>query len=319
MFRDDHDSQAPARQQSDVGHQPVLLDAVLDLLRPRPGMVYLDCTVGRAGHAAAVAERIGPGGRIIGLDRDAQNVAFAGQRLTAAQGQGTAVDLVHANFATARQILAERGIDGVDLLLADLGFASTQMDDPTRGFSFSADGPLDMRMDRSESITAAELINELSQDTLADLIYQYGEERLSRRIARKIIEQRHQAPMTSTGQLAQIVCQVYGPRGRRYRIHPATRTFMALRIAVNHELESLERLLEDLPDLLQPGGVAAVISFHSLEDRLVKRAFAELRRSGRAELLTRRPVTADDEQCRANPRSRSAKLRAIRLAATTGD
>ena len=206
----------------------------------------------------------------------------------------------------------------MDLLLADLGFASNQMNDASRGLSFNTDGPLDMRLNPQQELTAAQLVNELDETALADLIYQYSQERLSRRIARKIVEERHRSPINTTSQLAQIVRRAHGHSrrgkqgGKHWRIDPATRTFMALRIAVNHELASLERLLKELPTLLRPGAVAGVISFHSMEDRLVKRAFVSLCRSGSAEKLTRKPVVADTNQRRTNPRSRSAKLRAIR-------
>lgn len=298
-----------------IGHAPVLLRPILDLLAPRPGEVYLDCTLGRGGHALAIERRISPQGMLVGLDLDPTNLDFARHRLEAAfEGQiGPVRHLVHANFAQAPVVLEQIGLtDGVDLLLADLGFASTQVDDPNRGLSFSQDGPLDMRLAPTSGQTAADLVNTLPARELADLIYRLGEERLSRRIAQKIDEFRRREPIKNTGQLAQLVRQAYGPSGRRQRIDPATRTFMALRIAVNGELESLEQLLADLPRLLRPGARAGVISFHSLEDRLVKHSFRGYQQAGRAELVTRKPVTADETEERDNPRSRSAKLRVLR-------
>ncbi len=306
------------------GHTPVLCRQVLSLLEPQPGMICLDCTVGLGGHGAVIVPRLAPSGRYIALDADPENAAFAGNVL---RGTPVRVDAVHANFIEARQVLDDLGIDGVDLMLADLGFASSQMNDPQRGLSFNTDGPLDMRFDPTRPGTAKDLVQRLPERSLADLIYQFGEERMSRKIARKIVECRRKTPIHTTTQLAQIVREAYGraaPRtarrhgarsGRsgRTRIDPATRTFQALRIAVNAELDSLEQLLVGLPRLMRPGGTAAIISFHSLEDRRVKQAFAELRRHDRAVGLTRKPLIADSTETTLNPRSRSAKLRAIRF------
>lgn len=306
----------------DPAHDPVLVEPVLQLLDPRGGQTCLDCTLGRAGHAVAIMPKLAPGGRYIGLDVDPENLAYAEQRLADAPID---VHLQHANFAIAGDLLASQGLQQTDLLLADLGFASNQMDNPERGFSFQNEGPLDMRLDPSLTTTAADLVNRLPEQELADVIYQYGEERLSRRIARKIIERRKQSPIKQTGELAELIrrCYPHMPRssspskgygkGRGKRIDPATRTFMALRIAVNGELEALEGLLSSIPHLVSPGGVAAIISFHSLEDRLVKRAFMAMQQSGRARRLTTKPIVADDAERHRNPRSRSAKLRAIRM------
>ncbi len=297
------------------GHLPVLTRQVLELLSPKAGMVCLDCTAGLGGHGSEIVPLLAPGGRYIGLDVDPGNVELAKQRLA---GAPVRVDVAHANFTQAKAALGTLGVDAVDLLLADLGFASNQMSDAARGLSFNAEGPLDMRLDPGQSLTAAQLVNELDEGALADLIYQHGQERFSRRIARKIVDERHRSPINTTSQLAQIVRRAYGHSkrgktgGRHRRIDPATRTFMALRIAVNHELTSLEGLLGALPGLLRPGAVAAVISFHSLEDRLVKRAFVGLCRGGSAQKLTPKPLVADTDQRKTNPRSRSAKLRAIR-------
>ena len=299
-------------------HIPVLAKQVLATLNPQPGQVCLDCTVGRAGHASLIVPRLAPSGRFIGLDLDPANVAHARRRLTEAPVK---VEIVRANFTQARQWLDRLEIDAVDLLLADLGFASPQMADPARGLSFNLDGPLDMRLDPDLPRTAADLVNETPQHELADLIFQYGQERRSRRIAEKIVEHRRQTPIYSTSQLARIVRRAYGhqrtPTGsrrtRHRRIDPATRTFMALRIAVNRELESLQGLLDDLPQLVRTGGRAAIISFHSLEDRPVKQTLVALRRAGRAVWVNPRPLVADPLERRYNPRSRSAKLRVIRL------
>lgn len=294
----------------DVGHVAVLQAEVVDLLAPRPGQTVIDCTLGRGGHASLIVPRLGPGGRYIGLDTDPANATFAQERIApVAAGAGVSLHVTHANFRAARAVLRDLGVERVDGLLADLGFASNQMDDPVRGMAFSEEGPLDMRLDPTAPTTAADLVNELPERELADLIYQLGEERLSRKIARKIVDRRAASPIQTTSDLAEVVRRAYGPRAYSQKIHPATRTFMALRIAVNGELEALDQLLADLPELLAPGGRAAIISFHSLEDRRVKQAFAELERQEVGRRVTRKPVTPGDEELARNPRSRSAKLR----------
>lgn len=315
---------------ADSGHLPVLSGQLLQLFGPvlerrNKPIVILDCTLGRAGHAALLAPKLGPQDWYIGLDVDPDNIAYAQARI-ASTAKTCRFDAKQTNFTCAKAVLAELAVQGVDLLLADLGFASNQMDDPRRGLSFSHDGPLDMRLDPDLPQTAADLVNGLPEEDLANLIYQYGEERLSRKIARKIVEERHNQPILTTERLADIVRRAYGPRnpkaygkktnppGQRHRskaIHPATRTFMALRIAVNGELDALDQLLADLPDLMNPRGVAAIISFHSLEDRRVKQAFLAWQQQSKAQRLTRKPLTASDEEQYTNPRSRSAKLRAI--------
>ena len=297
---------------ADHRHAPVLVDETLDLLAPRPGQTVLDCTLGRGGHAQPLIAAIAPGGRFVGLDLDAQNLAYAQHRLQpAAAHADVTMSLVHADFRHARAVLDDLGITRVDALLADLGFASSQMDEPTRGFSFAQDGPLDMRLNPDSDTTAEELVNTLPERELADLIYAYGEERLSRRIARKIVETRRVGPIQTTSALAELVRRAYGPRARRMRIDPATRTFMALRIAVNDELTALDALLASLPTLLADRGRAAVISFHSLEDRRVKQAFLRYAQQAGARRLTRKPLTAGETERHANPRARSAKLRAL--------
>jgi 16S rRNA (cytosine1402-N4)-methyltransferase len=287
-------------------HVSVLPAEVLALLDPQPGQVVVDATVGAGGHTRLLAERVGPSGRVIGLDRDAAMLALAGRERLA----GLPVTLVQSGFERLRSVLNELGVDAVDTVLADLGICSDQLDEAQRGFSFSVNGPLDMRMNPGEGEPASSLLQWMNERELADLIYQYGEERHSRRIARKIVEVRQREPLETTQQLAELVRRcVPRPAKMRHVIDPATRVFQALRIAVNDELRSLERLLAELPGCLRPGGRAALISFHSLEDRRVKVAFKE---RTTWEVLTKKPVTAGEEEMRNNPRSRSAKLRAAR-------
>lgn len=282
-------------------HVSVLPGEVLALLDPQPGQTWVDATTGAAGHALSIAERLGPTGRLIALDQDAGMLALAQTRLA-----GYRVTFQQANFEELPTVLENLNLAQVDGVLADLGFASDQMDNPERGFSFQHDGPLDMRLDPSAGTTAAELVNRLSEGALADTIYEYGEERLSRRIARRIVERREVEPFTRTADLARVV-QMAVPRSKdARRIHPATRTFQALRIAVNDELGALDRLLAALPRIVKPGGRAGIISFHSLEDRRVKQAFRDARYW---RPLTKKPVEASDAEQASNPRSRSAKFR----------
>jgi len=284
-------------------HVSVLQAEVREWLAPAPGQTIVDATVGAGGHARILAEQVGPSGRVIGLDRDAAMLELARQRLAG-------VTLIQANFDGLRGVLDGLGMQAVDGVLADLGVCSDQLDAAERGFSFQQAGPLDMRLDPSEGEPAGALLRRLSERDLADLFWQLGEERFSRRIARKIVEARRRAPLETTEQLAELVRRcVPRPRGRRQVIDPATRVFQALRIAVNDELGALNRLLEALPGCLKQGGRAVVISFHSLEDRRVKNAFRD---RDRWEVLTRKPVQAGDEEVRHNPRARSAKLRAAR-------
>ncbi len=285
--------------------------AVAGLLEPSGRRVLCDCTVGLGGHAESLLDAAGREARLIGIDLDEGNLNIARRRLERFDDR---VRLFKADFADLPEVLRLADTEAVDLLLADLGISSNQLDDPTRGLSFSADGPLDMRMDaESNSPAAAELVNTLGEKELADLIYAWGEERYSRRIARAIVNARRERPIRRTARLAEIVTGAYPPAARRSRrgVHPATRTFQALRIAVNGELDSLDRLLSHLPGVLNVGGRAGVISFHSLEDRRVKQRFAGLQRDGSVRRLNRKPLTPDDEEKRRNPRSRSAKLRGI--------
>jgi 16S rRNA (cytosine1402-N4)-methyltransferase len=287
-------------------HVPVLTTQVVHFLAPEPGQTIVDCTLGAAGHVRLIAAKLGPQGRLIGLDQDAAMLEQARPQLA-----GLPVELVQSNFDQLRPLLKRLKIDTVDGILADLGVCSDQLDDPRRGLSFQQEGPLDMRLDRDVGEPAGNLLNRLNERDLADLIWRYGEERFSRRIARRIVESRQRAPLETTLQLAELVRRCV-PRSRGHGIDPATRVFQALRIAVNDELGALERLLAALPYCLKPGGRAVLISFHSLEDRLVKRAF---RQRELWQELTRKPVQAGDDEARTNPRARSAKLRAaLRIA-----
>jgi 16S rRNA (cytosine1402-N4)-methyltransferase len=284
-------------------HVPVLPRETLDLLDPQPGETWVDATVGAGGHSRLIAERVGPSGRVIGLDQDPTMLERAKVRLAALP-----VTLVHANFDQLAAALASVGVKEVDGVLADLGFASDQMDAAERGLSFQQDGPLDMRLDPTAGETAADLIARLSDYDLAKIFFEYGEERHSRRVARKIVETRKQAPIHTTKQLADLVRSCV-PREKGRSFDPATRTFQGLRIAVNDELGSLERLLSQLSRIVRPGGRVGIISFHSLEDRRVKHAFQDRETW---EPLTKKPVIAGDDEVRDNPRARSAKLRVAR-------
>jgi 16S rRNA (cytosine1402-N4)-methyltransferase len=285
-------------------HIPVMPEEVLGFLMPRPGQTVVDATVGAGGHSRLILEHLGPTGRLIGLDQDEAMLELARARL------GNGVQLVHANFDQMPRVLREMGIAAVDGVLADLGVCSDQIDAAERGFSFQQAGPLDMRLDPSQMETARELLYRLEARDLADIFWEYGEERFSRRIARKIVETRQRTPIETTDQLADLVRRcIPRSRGRRPAIDPATRIFQALRIAVNDELGALDRLLAGLPATVRPGGRAVVISFHSLEDRRVKQTFKE---RATWEALTKKPIQAGEEELRTNPRARSAKLRAAR-------
>jgi 16S rRNA (cytosine1402-N4)-methyltransferase len=306
---------------ADYGHLPVLYDEVLALLQPQRGGRYIDGTVGAGGHAAGILAASAPDGRLLGFDRDPQAIAVARERLSPF---GDRAELVNASYATMGEEAPAMGFGAVNGILLDLGLSSRQLADAERGFSFLVEGPLDMRFDSREGESAADLINNLSAEELADIFWRYGEERRSRRIARLIVTHR---PLTTTTELAELIAsdikRPSGPAGRR---HPATQVFQALRIAVNDELATVERGLTAALGLLKPGGRLAVISFHSLEDRLVKNRFREQSRTcvcppqqpvctcgGRAELelLTRKAVKASEQETKLNPRSRSARLRVV--------
>jgi len=288
-------------------HVPVLLNEAIELLRVRPGATVVDCTLGLAGHSSAIARLLGAEGHLIGFDRDPAALELARARLAEVSAELGAdaprVTLIGAAFSSIAEHVKPGSVDAV---LADFGVSSLQLDEAERGFSFMADGPLDMRMDTRTGPTAAQVVNEENERELANLIYEYGEERRSRRIARAIVRGR---PLRTTGELARIVSAAAPPM-KTDKIHPATRTFQALRIFVNRELGEIKDLLEAAPLLLKPSGRLAVISFHSLEDRIVKDSLREGAHQGIWEILTKKPVIAGEEETDRNPRSRSAKLRA---------
>ena len=284
-------------------HQPVLTAEAMELLDVRPGQIWADGTVGAGGHAEELLRRSAPGGRLLGTDRDAETLELARRRLAPF---GERVRLVHADFRALPELLQGEAPAGI---LLDLGVSSLQLDAPERGFSFRAEGPLDMRMDRAAGVTAEEVVNRLPEPELADVIYRFGEERASRRIARAIVAHRRRAAIRTTAELAAVVRRA-SPRGRRRDLDPATRTFQAIRIYVNRELEGLAEALETLALGLAPSGRLAVVAFHSLEDREVKLTFRALVPRG-FRLLTRKPVRPGAEELRRNPRARSARLRAL--------
>jgi 16S rRNA (cytosine1402-N4)-methyltransferase len=290
------------------GHVPVLLKEAIDFLAVKRGGTYVDATVGLGGHSFEIAKRLGAPGHLIGLDKDPAALAIAQEKLNVGAGGSPAtgwpeVTLMHASFAELGQRFPSPIADGI---LADIGVSSLQFDNAARGFSFQADGPLDMRMNTQSGQTAEQVVNQVDEVTLANLIYEFGEERRSRRIARAIVRSR---PIQTTAQLAEIVSAA--ARSMKHeRIHPATRTFQALRIFVNRELDDLKELLQAAPQVLKPGGRLVIISFHSLEDRIVKDSLRDGVRLGHYKLLIKKPVTPSDEEIDRNPRARSAKLRA---------
>ncbi len=278
---------------------------VEEFLDPRPGQVIVDCTVGEGGHAARLLERLAPGGVLIGLDRDASVLEAARDKLA---GYGEMVRLERENYIYIKEALGREGLEEADGVLFDLGVNSAQLDNAGRGFSFQKDGPLDMRMDTGEGRTAADLVNRLNRRELEYVIRAYGEERFAKRISRRIVEERSRSPIRTTGRLAEIVSRAVPGRGK---IHPATRTFQALRLAVNRELENLERALPAAREVLRTGGRICLISFHSLEDRIVKHTFRRWAGEGKVRILTGRPVRPAEAETRTNPRARSARLRAV--------
>jgi 16S rRNA (cytosine1402-N4)-methyltransferase len=304
-------------------HIPVMPAEVLDALRPHPGRRYIDGTAGGGGHTTLLLEHSAPNGQVLAIDADPYALQRITERLKDSPAAGHLM-LAQGNFATLKQIAEDAGFQQVDGILFDLGLSSDQLADRERGFSFTGDAPLDMRFDPASPMTASDLINTLSEDELAELIWRYGEERRSRQIARRIVQARMRQPITRTAELAQLIAA--GIPGHPGGIHPATRTFQALRIAVNDELQNLADALPQAVELLAPGGRLAVISFHSLEDRIVKRFFqAEARdcicpphtpictcgHQARVQLITSHPLVASQEEQQHNPRSRSAKLRVI--------
>jgi len=287
-------------------HVPVLLEQTLNFLNVRPGGVVVDATLGLGGHSAAIARRLGAAGRLIAFDRDPAAMELAKARLNElALELGADMPTVQYVARPFSEIAEEIQPGTLDGLLADFGVSSMQLDEAHRGFSFRSDGPLDMRMDARSELTAEQVVNQADENDLANLIYEFGEERRSRRIARAIVRAR---PIRTTAELARIV-SAEAPPIKGEKIHPATRTFQALRIHVNDELGEIQSLLKSAGSLLKPGGRVALISFHSLEDRLVKDSFRESARLGELEILTKKPVIATDEEAMRNPRSRSAKMR----------
>jgi 16S rRNA (cytosine1402-N4)-methyltransferase len=291
------------------GHVPVLLKEAIDFLAVKRGGTYLDATVGLGGHSYEIARRLGAPGHLIGFDKDPAALEIARGKLQAAgwtdEDARRSLTLIHGSFAEVGERVAPASLDGI---LADLGVSSLQLGDPARGFSFQAEGPLDMRMNPMSGETAEQVVNHIDERELADVIYEFGEERRSRRIARAIVRSR---PIRTTKQLVEVVsAAARSMKWKHERIHPATRTFQALRIFVNRELDDLKALLEAAPRLLKPGGRLVVISFHSLEDRIVKDAMREGAKDKHFRLLTKKPVLASEDEIDRNPRSRSAKMRA---------
>jgi 16S rRNA (cytosine1402-N4)-methyltransferase len=291
----------------ETGHDPVLINETLNLLNLRPGAIIVDCTLGRGGHSRAIAQRINPGGVLLALDADPRNLDFARQQLADAPSR---VRFFHANFAELSDVLLEAGIPRVDAVLADLGISTNQLFEDQYGMSFARPMPLDMRIDPRSRRSAAHLVNELSETDLANVLYNLAQERYSRRIARKIADARRFSPIMTTDRLAELVRSAVPSRGGApSKIDPATKTFLALRMAVNQEVENLTALLEQAPRLLSQGGRLAVISFQSTEDRMVKQAFRSAEQAGLLTVITKKPLTPADDELARNPRSRSAKLR----------
>ena len=289
-------------------HEPVLAAEVVAWLAPRPDGLYVDCTVGLGGHTAALVAA--GAGRLLALDRDADALAQARTRL----GEAPGIEFVHEDYRRLAEVLDARRIAEVDGVVADLGVSSMQLDEPGRGFSFRAAGPLDMRMDQSRGATLAERLMDVAAEDLADVIWRFGEERHSRRVARAVVAARDRGELVDTAALASVVRRAAGGRGWQ-RIDPATRTFQALRIWVNEELDGLEQFVETAWRRLARGGRLAVIAFHSLEDRVVKHTFRRLGETGEARVLTRRPVMPTEGECERNSRARSARLRVLEKAA----
>lgn len=299
----------------------MLFKQVLEVLDPKPGQTVVDCTLGLGGHSAAILERIKPDGRLIAIDLDPANIIEARVQLQKVRGREGTVrfDIVHENFANIESVLEKLGVlpGTVDGVLADIGVASTQIDTPERGFSYRKPGPLDMRMDPTRGEPASAIINRMEEHDLADALWELGDEEDAKKIAKLVVKRRAKEPITTTEQLMAIVCEARDftiERGMGAKLHPAARTFQALRIMVNHELSNLESLLNALPRVLKPGGLAAIITFHSGEDRPVKHAFRDQFRAGIYSADGRDPIIADEAEKKVNPRANSAKLRWARKA-----
>lgn len=295
-------------EQRKTQHIPVLKTEIISWLNCHPGKCYLDCTIGYGGLASGILEASAPDGLLVGIDQDLDAILGARERL---QAYGKRVRLIHGNFSNLTQHLQTAGLSEVGGVVFDLGVSSVQLGQPERGFSFQADGPLDMRMNQACAQTAADLLASLSEEDLANLVHRYGEERYSRRIARAIVQARQQSPLQRTGELVTVIRNAVPAAYRHGRLHCATRTFQALRIAVNRELDVLEGALRDAAGVLAPGGRLCVVSFHSLEDRIVKRTLRSLAQGPdpRLLVLTRKPLVPSEKERRENPRARSAKLR----------
>lgn len=289
-------------------HVPVMLEEVIDYLKLKPGQVIVDATMGNGGHSLEILKRITPGGRLIGLDRDEDSLEICRQRLSAFKGS---CEFMHANFSELGLVLEKLGVDKIDGILFDLGISTYQLRNPQRGFSFQDEGPLDMRLDKSSYISAYDLVNNLNEDELSCVLWNFGQERWHNRIARLLVEERRNNPIATTKQLADLVMRAIPQRYRRsyYRIHPATRTFQAIRIAVNRELEILEGAIKKAVAILNTQARICVISFHSLEDRIVKHTFRALKAEGIIDIITPKPLTPAAGEVDRNPSSRSSKLR----------
>ena len=289
-------------------HKPVMVKEIIEYLQLRPGQLFVDATIGTAGHSLSILERITPGGKLIGIDRDEDSLSVARGRLKAFSQN---LELIHGNFTDIDLVLEKIGLNKIDGILFDLGISSYQLGSPLRGFSFQEDGPLDMRMDRSSYIAAYDLLNNLNEDEISEMLWAFGQERWHRRIARAIVYQRQKKPVTTTTELVQLVLRSIPARYRSayHRIHPATRTFQAIRIAVNRELEAIDKAIDKAIELMRPKARICVISFHSLEDRIIKLKFKKFASEGMLDIITPKPLSPSDSEIENNPASRSAKLR----------
>ncbi|MDD4900366.1 MAG: 16S rRNA (cytosine(1402)-N(4))-methyltransferase RsmH [Candidatus Omnitrophica bacterium] len=287
-------------------HLPVMLGEVIDHLNLAPGKVIVDATLGTAGHSLAILEKITPGGRLIGIDRDQDALKIAGERLSKFKDS---TELVYGNFAQIDKILGDLKVKKIDGIIFDLGISSVQLEDPQRGFSFQSEGPLDMRLDQNSYISAYDLVNNLNEEEISTLLRNFGEERWSNRIARYLVRERQKHAISTTRELSEVVIKALPYKFRYYRIHPATRTFQAIRIAVNRELETLQAALDKTISFLNHKARICVISFHSLEDRIVKFSFRKFASDGLIKIITPKPLVPTDEEIKNNPSSRSSKLR----------
>ncbi len=289
-------------------HVPVMLREVLDYLKLAPGQIIVDATLGTGGHSLEILKRITPGGRLVGIDRDENSLAICRQRLAEFRHN---TELVHANFSDLDQLVANLGLDKIDGIVFDLGISSYQLRDAQRGFSFQEEGPLDMRLDKSSYISAYDLVNNLNENEISQILWNFGQERWHNRIAHLLVQERRNEPISTTKQLANLVMRAIPHRYRRsyYRIHPATRTFQAVRIAVNRELEILESAVKKAVAILRKQARICVISFHSLEDRVIKHTFRALRAEGLIDIITAKPLTPQAAEIEVNPSSRSSKFR----------